>query len=125
MQFGSKIKHKGVLTWVVSCGQWITHLYCKSGACPIFSWLGVPTYICVYSTKCHSGARECLQIIQETDFVVFVLILFPQMSNILLLKSVSMTPPSMSNKIMCPYYRYVVQMCESVFTFQNVLMSEV
>ena len=34
--------------------------------------------------------------------------LFPQMSNILLLKSVLLAQPQISNKIMCPYYPYVV-----------------
>ena len=46
--------------------------------------------------------------IRGTDLVVFVLILFPQMSNILLLKSVPLAQPQISNKIMCPYYPYVV-----------------
>ena len=46
--------------------------------------------------------------IRGTDLVVFVLILFPQMSNILLLKSVPMIQSQMSNKIMRPYYLYVV-----------------
>ena len=53
-------------------------------------------------------ASECLQNIRGTDLVVFVLILFPQMSNILLLKSVPLAQPQSSNKIMCPYYPYVV-----------------
>ena len=53
-------------------------------------------------------ASECLQNIRGTDLVVFVLILFPQMSNILLLKSVPLTQLQSSNKIMCPYYPYVV-----------------
>ena len=53
-------------------------------------------------------ASECLQNIRGTDLVVFVLILFPQMSNILLLKSVLLAQPQISNKIMCPYYPYVV-----------------
>ena len=44
-------------------------------------------------------ATECLQNIIGTDYVVFVLILFPQMSNILLLKSVPVIQPQMSNKI--------------------------
>ena len=42
---------------------------------------------------------ECLQIIRGTDLVVFVLILFPQMYNILLLKSVPLAQPQ-SMKIM-------------------------
>ena len=46
--------------------------------------------------------------IRGTDLVVFVLILFPQMSNILLLKSVPLPQPQISNEIMCPYYPYVV-----------------
>ena len=46
--------------------------------------------------------------IRGTDLVVFVLILFPQISNILQLKSVPLTQPQNSNKIMCPYYLYVV-----------------
>ena len=41
--------------------------------------------------------------IRGTDLVVFVLILFPQKSNILLLKSVPLAQPQISNKIMCPY----------------------
>ena len=51
---------------------------------------------------------ECLQNIRGTDLVVFVLILFPQMSNILQLKSVPLAQPEISNEIMCPYYPYVV-----------------
>ena len=46
--------------------------------------------------------------IRGTDLVVFVLILFPLMSNILLLKSVLLAQPQISNKIVCPYYPYVV-----------------
>ena len=46
--------------------------------------------------------------IRGTDLVVFVLILFPQMSNILLLKSVPLAQPQISNEIMCPYYPYIV-----------------
>ena len=46
--------------------------------------------------------------IRGTDLVVFVLILFPQMSNILLLKSVPLAQPQISTEIMCPYYLYVV-----------------
>ena len=42
------------------------------------------------------------------DLVVFVLIPFPQMSNILLLKSDPLAQPQISYKIMCPYYPYVV-----------------
>ena len=48
------------------------------------------------------------KIIRGTDLVVFVLIFFPQMSNILLLKSVPLTHPQISNKIMWLYYPYVV-----------------
>ena len=64
-------------------------------------------YVCMYvhSTTYYSRASECLQNIKGTDYVVFVLILFPQMSNILLLKSVPLAQPQISNKIMCPYYR--------------------
>ena len=61
-----------------------------------------------YSTTYHSSASECLQNIRRTDLVVFVLISFPQMSNVLLLKSVPLAQPQISNKIMCPYYLYVV-----------------
>ena len=61
-----------------------------------------------YSTTYHSRASECLQNIGGTDSVVIVLILFPQMSDILLLKSVTLAQPQISNKIMCPYYPYVV-----------------
>ena len=43
-----------------------------------------------------------------TDLVLFVFILFPQMSNILLLKSVPLAQTQISNKIMCPYYPYVL-----------------
>ena len=43
------------------------------------------------------------KISERTDLVVFVLILFPQMSNILLLKSVPLAQPQISNKVMCPY----------------------
>ena len=46
--------------------------------------------------------------IRGTDLVVFVLISFPQMSNVLLLKSVPLAQPQISNRIMCPYYPYVV-----------------
>ena len=51
----------------------------------------LPTYICtcLYSTTYHSRAIECLQNIRGTDFSMFIFILFPPMSNILLLKSVS------------------------------------
>ena len=48
--------------------------------------------------------------IRGTDLVVFVLILFPQMFTILLLKSVPLAQPQISNKIMCPYYPYVLHM---------------
>ena len=61
-----------------------------------------------YSTTYNSRASECLQNIRGTDLVVFDLILFPQMSNILLIKSVPLAQPQISNKIMCPYYPYVV-----------------
>ena len=61
-----------------------------------------------YSTTYHSRASECLQNIRGTDLVLFVVILLPQMSNILLLKSVLLAQPQSSNKIMCPYYPYVV-----------------
>ena len=61
-----------------------------------------------YSTTYHSRASKCLQNIRGTDSVVFIWILFPQMSNILLLKSVPLTQPQISNKIECPYYLYVV-----------------
>ena len=57
----------------------------------------------------HSRASKCLQNIRGTDLgVVFVLILFPQMSNILQLKSIPLAQPQISNKIMCLYYLYVV-----------------
>ena len=56
-----------------------------------------------YSTTYHSRASEYLQNIRGRDFVVFVLILFPQMSKILLLISVPMTQLQMSKKIMYPY----------------------
>ena len=46
--------------------------------------------------------------IRVTDLVVFVLILFPQTSNILLLKSVPLAQPQISNKILWPYYLYLV-----------------
>ena len=62
----------------------------------------------MYSTTYHSSASDSLQNIKGTDYVVFVLILFPQISNILQLKSVPLTQPQNSNKIMCPYYLYVV-----------------
>ena len=52
---------------------------------------------------------ECLQIIRGTDLVVFVLILFPQMYNILLLKSVPLAQQQIFNKIMCRYNLYVDQ----------------
>ena len=61
-----------------------------------------------YSTTYHSRASECLQNIRGTELVVFVLISFPQMSNTLLLESVPLAEPQISNKIMCPYYLYVV-----------------
>ena len=61
-----------------------------------------------YSTTYHSRASECLQNIRGKDLIVFVLILFPQMSNILILKSVLLAQPQSSNKIMCLYYPYVV-----------------
>ena len=61
-----------------------------------------------YSTTYHSRASDCLQNIRGTYLVVFVLISFPQMSNILLLESVPLAEPHISNKIMCPYYLYVV-----------------
>ena len=61
-----------------------------------------------YSTTYHSRTSECLQNIGGTELVVFVLISFPQMSNILLLESVPLAEPQISNKIMCPYYQYVV-----------------
>ena len=61
-----------------------------------------------YSTTYHSRASKCLQNIRGTDSVVFILILNPQMCNILLLKSVPWAQPQISNKIMCPYYPYVV-----------------
>ena len=61
-----------------------------------------------YSTTYHSRASECLQNIRGTDLVVFVLILFPQICNILLLKSVCLAQPQISNEIMCPYYPYIV-----------------
>ena len=66
----------------------------------------------MYSTTYHSRASECLQNIRGTDSVVFVLILNPQMCNILLLKSVPWAQPQISNKIMCPYYPYVVLYCK-------------
>ena len=62
----------------------------------------------VYSTTYHSRASECLQNTRGTDLVLFVFILFPQMSNILLLKSVPLAQTQISNKIMCPYYPYVL-----------------
>ena len=62
----------------------------------------------MYSTTYHSSASKSLQNIKGTDYVVFVLILFPQMSNIFLLKSVPQIQPQISNKIMWPYYLYVV-----------------
>ena len=68
-------------------------------------------YLCTnnYSTTYHSMASECLQNIRGTDLVVLVLILFPQMSNsLLLLKSVPLAQLQISNRIMCPYYLYVV-----------------
>ena len=67
-------------------------------------------YLCTnnYSTTYHSMASECLQNIRGTDLVVFVLISFPQMSNILLLKSVPLAQPQISHEIMCPYNPYVV-----------------
>ena len=55
-------------------------------------------------------------------FIVFVLILFPQMSNILLLESVSLTQQKISNRIMFPYYLYVVlylSSCYKVVTFKS------
>ena len=67
-----------------------------------------PLSTTTYSTTYHSRASECLQNIRGTDSVVFVLILNPQMCNILLLKSVPWAQPQISNKIMCPYYPYVV-----------------
>ena len=60
-------------------------------------------YTRYYSTTYHSMTSECLQNIRGTDLVVFVLILFPEMSNILLLKSIPLAQPQISNKIMCPY----------------------
>ena len=45
---------------------------------------------------------------QRDRFCVFVLISFPQMSNILLQKSLPLAQPQISNKIMFPYYPYVV-----------------
>ena len=69
---------------------------------------GVLPLTVLHSTY-HSRASECLQNIRGTDLlVVFVLILFPQMSNILLLNSVLLAQPQISNKIVCPYYPYVV-----------------
>ena len=65
-----------------------------------------------YSTTYHSRASECLQNIRGTELVVFVLISFPQMSNTLLLESVPLAEPQISNKIMCPYYPYVVLYAE-------------
>ena len=41
-------------------------------------------------------------------FSSICLVSFPQMSNVLLLKSVPLAQPQISNKIMCPYYPYVV-----------------
>ena len=58
-----------------------------------------------YSPTYHSRATDCLQKIRGTDYLVFVFIRFPQMSNILLLKSVTMTHPQISNEILCPYCR--------------------
>ena len=71
---------------------------------------GLSTYLLrmSYSTTYHSRASECLQNIKGTDYVVFVLISFPQMSNILLQKFLPLAQPQISNKIMCPYYPYVV-----------------
>ena len=56
-------------------------------------------------------ASECLQNIRGTDLVVFVLISFPQMSNVLLLlKSVPLAQPQIFDKFTRPrpYYPYVV-----------------
>ena len=44
---------------------------------------------------------------QRDRFSTICFDLFPQMSNILLLKSVPLAQPQSSNKIMCPYYPYV------------------
>ena len=76
----------------------------------IWGHLNISRYLptSTYSTTYHSRASECLQNIRGTDSVVFVLILNPQISYILLVKSVPWAQPQISNKIMCPYYRYVV-----------------
>ena len=64
----------------------------------------------IRATVLHTtvGPVNVYKNIRGTDLVVFVLILFPQMSNILLLKSVPLAQPQISNKIMYPYYPYVV-----------------
>ena len=45
---------------------------------------------------------------QRDRYSSVVLISFPQMSNILLQKSLPLAQPQISNKIMFPYYPYVV-----------------
>ena len=62
--------------------------------------------------------------IRVTDLVVFVLILFPQMSNILLLKSVPLPQPQISNVIMCPYYPYIVllYLCACTYLLRSCMI---
>ena len=82
----------------------------------IMAGQGIPTaatccsiahiYICLLrTTALHTTVWpvNVYKISERTDLVVFVLILFPQMSNILLLKSVPLAQPQISNRIMCPY----------------------
>ena len=63
------------------------------------------TMYTTYNTVLHTtvGPLNVYKKIRGTDYVVFVLIKFPLMSNILLLKSVPMNHSQISNEILCPY----------------------
>ena len=67
----------------------------------------ITTYLCIGSVHTTVGPVNVYKNIRGTDLVVFVLILFPQMSNILQLKSIPLAQPQISNEILCPYYPYV------------------